>query len=59
MKPTNKSSTISLTDRVVSVIAWLRQLTVPGNRAGVERRGFLPFVTSNRSVRRIILQSYS
>jgi hypothetical protein len=45
--------------RIVSVLAWLRQLTVPGHRACVETRGFFPFVTSNRSVRRIILQSYS
>ena len=37
----------------------LRQWTVPGNRVCVEARGCFPFVTSNRSVRCIIFQSYS
>jgi len=45
--------------RVLSVNACFRQLTVPGNRVRAKARGCCPFVTSNRSVRRIILQSYS
>ena len=39
--------------------ACFRQLTVPGNRVRVKERGRCSFVTSNRPVRRIILQSYS
>jgi len=46
-------------DRVLSVIAWFRQLTVPGNRVRARARGCCPLVTSRRSVRCILFQSYS
>jgi hypothetical protein len=36
-----------------------RQLTVPGNRVRAEARRCCPFVTSRRSVRCILFQSYS
>jgi hypothetical protein len=43
----------------IAVEICLRQLTVPGDRVGAKARGYCPVVTSRRSVRRILFQSYS